>query len=69
MGTEKEEAHAPLSQSNPIKGIIKGVEVNDFDQPITETEFPTAIRQLKNGKAVGEDGIPNEFLKNGGKEN
>ena len=34
-----------------------------LDNPITSTEVHTAAQRLKNGKAVGPDEIPNEFLK------
>jgi hypothetical protein len=37
-----------------------------LDVPITLDEIKTAIRLLKNGKAVGCDGIMNEVLKFGG---
>ena len=33
---------------------------------ITTEEIRRAVKQTKRGKAVGEDGIPNEFLKEGG---
>ena len=33
---------------------------------ITTEEIMRAVKQTKRGKAVGEDGIANEFLKEGG---
>ena len=38
------------------------------ETPITKEERCNAIKRLKNGKAQGEDNIPNKFLKYGGEE-
>lgn len=37
-----------------------------FDNPFTADEVAAAIASLKNGKAVHDDGIPNELIKYGG---
>ena len=39
-----------------------------LEMPMTGKEISTTIRKLRNRKAKGEDQIPNELLKNGGKE-
>ena len=38
-----------------------------LNKDITEEEVTNAIRKLKNGKATGPDGVPNEILKWGEK--
>ena len=37
-----------------------------FSLRFSRTSIETSLKNLDNGKAVGDDGIPNEFLKNGG---
>ena len=37
-----------------------------FSLRFSRTSIETSLKNLANGKAVGDDGIPNEFLKNGG---
>ena len=61
------------SEGKPLRenfAIEKECEVDDDCKgpELLDTEVTTAIRDLKNGKAVGVDGIPAEFWKNLGKE-
>jgi hypothetical protein len=37
-----------------------------FSLRFSRASIETSLKNLANGKAVGDDGIPNEFLKNGG---
>jgi hypothetical protein len=37
-----------------------------FSLRFSRSSIETSLKNLANGKAVGDDGIPNEFLKNGG---
>jgi hypothetical protein len=37
-----------------------------FSWRFWRSSIETSLKNLANGKAVGDDGIPNEFLKNGG---
>ena len=37
-----------------------------LDAPISKAEVEQAVKRLKRGKATGADGIPNEFMKEGG---
>jgi hypothetical protein len=37
-----------------------------FSWRFSRSSIETSLKNLGNGKAVGDDGIPSEFLKNGG---
>ena len=50
-----------------LENIAKGDQEEERDittEYIEEAEIMRAIKNTKNGKAVGRDDIPNEFLKN-----
>ena len=48
---------------NNEQDIDKSLEENQEEWPITEQELQTAMRAMKNGKAMREDGIPVELVK------
>ena len=60
-----DQEHRTLSY--PIKKGREADERGDFlAKEITTEEIRSAVKQAKRGKVVGEDGIPNEFMKEGG---
>ena len=48
-----------MSESSPNPGTFSDIIIN-------EKYVKTAVNKLKNGKAMGTDNIPGEFLKHGG---
>ena len=56
--SESESVYYASDESVPVG-------VRDITRPVTELEIIRAIGQLQTGKAMGEDRVPNEFLKKG----
>ena len=59
------------ARENDLNRINNGTHFDDrniMKDIITTEEIKACVKTLKNGKAEGDDEIPNEFLKNGGKE-
>ena len=57
----------PINTDSRLKDVIKTQESNltfsEIDYRITEKEILEAVKKLKNGKAVGSDGVSNEMVK------
>ncbi|EZA56065.1 hypothetical protein X777_03892 [Ooceraea biroi] len=51
-----------------VRGERRGEREKEEEKEISRTEIREIIGKLKDGKAVGGDGIPNEVWKYGGEE-
>ena len=56
-----------MEDKKKIKSLKKKIN-HALNEKFTKKEIRQHIKRLKNGKAVGPDGIPNEFLKAGGEK-
>ena len=70
---ERFDKHHAVSVRQQVDNIRKGTTIDDSNAPapamdelISEEEFDAAVKQLKNLKAPGLDGVWNEMIKHGG---